>query len=114
MSNELVYLKPNVVLEPLVDSWYAWPHLISPATAAMNIRNRHLPIMNSYIQAPQIHASAVKNPKMRGGPFMDLRRKEVERVTELRDRTLEERAAQLALAEALKELNSMIQRNAMG
>ena len=35
--SEKMYLKPNVVMEPLVDNWYAWSHLISPATAAMNI-----------------------------------------------------------------------------
>ncbi|MEO6719971.1 MAG: hypothetical protein ABIN67_06455, partial [Ferruginibacter sp.] len=39
MSTNQLYLKPNVVLEPLVDKWYAWSHLISPATAAMNIVN---------------------------------------------------------------------------
>jgi hypothetical protein len=62
MKTDFVYLKPNVVLEPLVDRWYAWSHLISPATAAMNTVGRHLKIMNSYIQAPQLHADAVKDP----------------------------------------------------
>jgi hypothetical protein len=37
MTNENLYLKQNVLMEPLVDQWYAWAHLISPATAAMNI-----------------------------------------------------------------------------
>ena len=71
MSNELLYLKQNVQIEPLVDQWYAWSHLIPPATAARNITDRHLKIMDSYISAPQIHANAVKNPKMLGGPFID-------------------------------------------
>ena len=70
MTKEL-YLKPNVVLEPLVDKWYAWSHLISPGTAAMNIVGRHHMITESYLAAPSIHAEAVLNPKMRGGPFMD-------------------------------------------
>ena len=51
MSNEELYLKQNVLMEPLVDQWYAWAHLISPGTAAMNISERHLRIMNSYIEA---------------------------------------------------------------
>lgn len=71
MKYNEVYLKPNVVFEPLVDRWYAWSHLISPATAAMNIAGRHMTIMESYLMAPSIHAEAVLNPKMRGGPFMD-------------------------------------------
>ncbi|MFM7854940.1 MAG: MBL fold metallo-hydrolase, partial [Flammeovirgaceae bacterium] len=74
---------PNVVMEPLVDRWYAWSHLISPATAALNIVGRHLRIMNSYVQAPQVHAAAVKNPKMRGGPFIDLGGKHVEEIRNL-------------------------------
>ena len=71
MSERKKYLKPNVVIEPLFDSWYAWSHLISPATAAMNLTERHLSIIESYLAAPDIHAKAVLNPKMRGGPFMD-------------------------------------------
>ena len=67
------YLRPNVLLEPLVDRWYAWPHLIPPATAARNISERHLRIMESYINAPEAHAAAVKNRKLLGGPFMEYR-----------------------------------------
>jgi hypothetical protein len=60
----LQYLKQNVQVEPLIDQWYAWSHLIPPATLARNITERHLKIMDSYITSPQIHANAVKNPKM--------------------------------------------------
>ena len=35
-SDELLYLRQNIQFEPLVDQWYAWSHLISPATAARN------------------------------------------------------------------------------
>jgi hypothetical protein len=49
MNEEMVYLKPNLVIEPLVGKWYAWSHLISPATAALNITKRHMEIMNSLI-----------------------------------------------------------------
>ncbi|HLJ90594.1 MAG TPA: MBL fold metallo-hydrolase, partial [Candidatus Angelobacter sp.] len=59
-----LYLKENVQVEPLIDQWYAWSHLIPPATAARNITERHMKIMDSYISSPQIHANAVKNPKM--------------------------------------------------
>ncbi|HSN86611.1 MAG TPA: hypothetical protein VL025_07620 [Thermoanaerobaculia bacterium] len=34
MTKEKLYLRPNVVAEPLVDHWYAWSHLIPPVTAA--------------------------------------------------------------------------------
>ena len=68
MSNEMVYLKPNVLTEPLVCNWYAWTHLLQPITAGMNIVDRHLAIMKSFVQAPQVHAAAVRNPAMLGGP----------------------------------------------
>lgn len=51
MSEEFVCLKRNVMAEPLFDRWYAWSHLISPATASRNITERHLRIMDSYIAA---------------------------------------------------------------
>jgi len=39
--------------------WYAWSHLISPGTAAMNIVKRHIEIMNSYVDSPHQHMEAV-------------------------------------------------------
>ena len=79
----LHYLKQTVKGEPLVWKWYAWPHLIAPQTAAVNIVERHLKIMQSYVQNPQIHAQAVKDPKMVGGPFIDLNGKQIDEVKDL-------------------------------
>ncbi|GAA0188787.1 MBL fold metallo-hydrolase [Fulvivirga kasyanovii] len=114
MNEELVYLKPNVVIEPLFDRWYAWSHLISPATAAMNITGRHLKIMNSYIQAPQIHAAAVRNPKMLGGPFMDYGGGRVDEVKALRDKTLDKQARLIEFSNAIKELDKLLQSSGKG
>lgn len=114
MKKTPVYLKPNVVIEPLFNRWYAWSHLISPATAAMNITGRHLKIMNSYIQAPQIHAAAVKNPKMLGGPFMDFNGGRVEDVKHLRDKTSKEQALLIEFSEAVKELDRMLKNSGKG
>jgi L-ascorbate metabolism protein UlaG (beta-lactamase superfamily) len=114
MRQDLFFLKPNVVIEPLVDRWYAWTHLVSPATAAMNVVNRHLKIMNSYIQSPQIHAAAVKNPKMLGGPFMDYGGKRVDEVKALRDQILARQAPAVRFAEAVKELDRMLKSSAKG
>jgi hypothetical protein len=63
------YLKPNLVIEPLFMRWYAWSHLISPGTAAMNVVKRHMEIMNSYVDSPQQHMDAVKDPKT-GNPIV--------------------------------------------
>ena len=108
------YLKQNVQVEPVIDFWYAWPHLIPPATAARNITERHLKIMNSYIGAPQIHANAVKNPKMLGGPFIDYGGKKVDEIRALRDRIMVERADLIALSAAIGLLDAMLRESAKG
>jgi L-ascorbate metabolism protein UlaG (beta-lactamase superfamily) len=107
-TKDAFFLKPNVIIGPLVDRWYAWTHLISPATAAMNIVNRHLKIMNSYIQSPQIHAAAVRNPKMLGGPFMDYKGSRVEEVKKLKEQITTQQANAIAFAEAVNELDALL------
>jgi L-ascorbate metabolism protein UlaG (beta-lactamase superfamily) len=109
-----VYLKPNVVIEPLVDGWYAWSHLISPATAAMNITERHLKIIQSFINAPHIHEMAVKNPKMLGGPFMDIDPSKLEEVKKLKEQTYEERKTLVELSAAIKELDQVLKDHPKG
>ena len=108
------YLRSNVLLEPLVDRWYAWPHLISPATAARNISERHLRIMDSYINAPDSHAEAVKNRKMLGGPFMEFGRTRVNEVKELRERTARDRAHLLDFSKAIADLDAVLRAEAKG
>ncbi|HWK03645.1 MAG TPA: MBL fold metallo-hydrolase [Puia sp.] len=114
MANNSLYLKPNVVFEPLFDNWYAWAHLIPPVTAALNVTHRHLKIMNSYIQAPLIHAAAVKNPKLLGGPFMDYEENKAEEIRALRERTLETQAELINLSQAIKDLHKLLKEHAKG
>src|SRR5437762_10563573 len=114
MKKELVYLKPNVVIEPLIDGWYAWSHLVSPATAAMNIEHRHLKIMNSFIRSPEGHRLAVANPKLKGGPFMDIDPAKVEEVRLLRDETMDKREKMIAFSQAIRELSQMLRQEAKG
>jgi L-ascorbate metabolism protein UlaG (beta-lactamase superfamily) len=114
MQNENVHLRQNVQVEPLFDQWYVWPHLVPPATAARNVAERHLKIMESYIDAPQIHALAAKNPKLLGGPFVDYDRNRVEEIKALRDRTKTARSYLLDLSAALAKLDDMLQQNGKG
>ncbi|HVI46041.1 MAG TPA: MBL fold metallo-hydrolase [Chitinophaga sp.] len=108
MSAEKFYLKPNVVIEPLYDRWYAWSHLISPATAALNVTGRHLSIMDSFVVEPSIHAEAVLNPKMKGGPFMDIPVTRVDEVKTLYEDTLQRQETAVQFSKAVKELDKML------
>jgi L-ascorbate metabolism protein UlaG (beta-lactamase superfamily) len=114
MDNQPKYLKPNVVIEPLFDRWYAWSHLISPFTSAMNVVGRHLKIMDSYILAPHIHAAAVKNPKMLGGPFMDYKINRVDEIKKLKEQIVKNQKDNIELVAAIKALDKMLKENAKG
>jgi L-ascorbate metabolism protein UlaG (beta-lactamase superfamily) len=114
MDGSLLYLRPNIVAEPLVDGWYAWTHLISPATAARNLTERHLQIIESYIECPEAHEAAVQDPKLIGGPYMDLGRNRLEDVKALRDRTLQERKDLIELSRAIERLDAMLREKAKG
>lgn len=112
--SQQVYLKQNALVEPLFNHWYAWPHLIPPASAAMYIANLHVGIMRSYVRSPQIHAASVKNPALIGGPFIDYPTPRVAEVKALLDRTTREQARMLELADAIKALDGLLKSEARG
>ncbi|OJW54634.1 MAG: hypothetical protein BGO67_05235 [Alphaproteobacteria bacterium 41-28] len=111
---DLHYLKSTIKAEPLIWHWYAWPYLIPPLPAACNIVERHLKIMQSYIQNPQIHARAVKDPKLLGGPFIDLDGQKVDEIKELLEHTKQSCKELLTLHDAFKEIDRLIQAEACG
>jgi L-ascorbate metabolism protein UlaG (beta-lactamase superfamily) len=114
MNNNLLYLRPNIQVEPLFDYWYAWSHLIPPATAARNLTERYFKIMDSYINAPQVHAHAVKNPKLLGGPFVDYGGKRVDEIRNLREQTKRMRPHLIELSNAIASLDDILRTMAKG
>jgi L-ascorbate metabolism protein UlaG (beta-lactamase superfamily) len=114
MNEQKLYLKPNVVIEPLIDRWHAWSHLISPGTAAMNIVHRHIKIMQSYIEAPEVHAEAILNPNLRGGPFMDFKEDRIEEVKNLMTETIKTKSLSIQLSQAITDLDLMLKKEAKG
>jgi L-ascorbate metabolism protein UlaG (beta-lactamase superfamily) len=114
MDNSLVYLRPNVLVEPLCHQWYAWSCLISPATAAMYIANAHVKTMKSFVAAPQVHVAALKNPAMAGGPFISYGAERAGEIKALLDRTLGEQGHMLQLAAAIHELDALLAGEAKG
>jgi L-ascorbate metabolism protein UlaG (beta-lactamase superfamily) len=114
MENHKVYLKQNVLAEPLYNQWYGWSYLLSPSTAAMYVTNSHLKIMQSFVSAPQTHISALKNPAMAGGPFINYDASRVGDIKALMNKTLKEHAHLLKFAEAIKALNEILVNEATG
>ena len=108
------YLRPNVAAEPLIDRWYAWSHLIPPATAARNLTERHLPILESYIDDPDSHAAASREPTLAGGPFVNYRRGRVPEIIELRNRIRIERRELIELSAAIEQVDRLLAEHARG
>lgn len=109
-----VYLKPNAIAEPLVDRWYAWSYLIPPATAAMYLANSQIKIMESFVEDPKVHQMALQNPAMVGGPFINYDVSRVGEISDLLCKTKVRQAKLLALANAIKELEKILEEQGNG
>jgi L-ascorbate metabolism protein UlaG (beta-lactamase superfamily) len=114
MTQQNLYLKQNVLVEPLFNQWYAWSYLIAPATAAMYVKNWHLNILKSFVSTPKIHVSAQKNPDMRGGPFIDYPEERVSEIKDLLEKTLQENESLLQFANELQAFDEKLQTEAIG
>lgn len=113
-SEQPVYLKPTVKIEPLVCGWLAWGHLLSPVQLGMNFAQRYLPLLESFISNPQLHVTASKNPKLLGGPFVHLSENDVGAVRELLEQTRTRLQRLLRLAQDIKAFDGLLQSEAKG
>ncbi|MFF5056668.1 MBL fold metallo-hydrolase [Micromonospora sp. NPDC000663] len=112
--NRKLTLRPGVVPQPLIHRWYAWPYLIAPHTGALNLRDRLIPTMRSYLDGPQLHASALANPARYGGPFINPGDAGVAEVERLLEQTLRAGRAKLTFADDLNALRQMLHERARG
>jgi L-ascorbate metabolism protein UlaG (beta-lactamase superfamily) len=109
-----LYLRQETIVEPLFCRWWAWPHLLSPAQAALNVAFRYLPLLQSFVLRPAIHISATQDLRMFGGPFVHLSSADVPMVKALIVATQTRLHRLLTLAADLKEFNLLLQRSAVG
>ena len=109
-----MYFKQNILAEPLFNQWYAWTYLIPPTSAAMYIANSHLKIMQSFVSAPLTHVSALQNPAMRGGPFIDYGPQKATEIKQLMDKTVNEQSGMIEFAAAVCKLDQLLTTEANG
>ena len=110
--NKKIYLKPNVVFEPLINQWYAWTFLLQPATYAMLLKNSQLRIMESFVKAPELHKRSAE--KMAGGPFLNGGKEMVGAIESLIAGSKVQCAALLELADAVRDLDALLAEKADG
>ena len=114
MSDEPRFIRPNAIVEPLVDGFYAWFHSVAPVQAAMNLAFLQIPLLESYLQAPPVHVAASANPKMRGGYFVNIEEARSGEVRELLASIKRDRAEMVRFAAAIAEAEELVRQNATG
>ena len=108
------YLRRDVAAEPLISRFHAWAQLVAPATSALQLARAQLAICDSFAQNPALHAAAVRDPRLRGGPFLDLPSERVGDVRALASALRERRAPALAFAAAVTELERLLETEGSG
>jgi L-ascorbate metabolism protein UlaG (beta-lactamase superfamily) len=108
------YLRPNVIMEPLVDRFYAWLHTVAPIQATMNLAFLQVPLLESYLQAPQFHVNASHNPELRGGFFVNIDESRSDEIRSLLSSIKRDRAELLAFAAAISDADDLVRQSATG
>ena len=114
VNDEPVFLRSHAVIEPLVDRFYAWLHLVAPAQASMNLANVQVPLLESYLRSPRAPVSAGAGPAPRGGGFVDVDESRTMEIAALLDTIKRDRADMLAFADAVAEAGDLLRENATG
>lgn len=114
MDDSVKFLRPDVIIEPLVDRFYAWFHTVAPVQAAMNLTFLQVPLLESYLQSPQVHVAASNNPELRGGYFINIPEEQTEWVRALLDSIKRDRDGMLRFAAAVAEAEELLRQNATG
>jgi len=106
---DLAYLESDIVVEPLYNNWYAWGYLIAPATSCFFTKNLHIPLLDSFITAPELHIEALKDKKMRGGPFISHSMERINDIERLLEQTKTDLSESIQFATSFAQLNKQLQ-----
>jgi L-ascorbate metabolism protein UlaG (beta-lactamase superfamily) len=114
MNEQPIFLRPDAIIEPLVDGFYAWLQTVAPVQASMNLAFVQVPLLESYLQSPQVHVNASRNPALRGGFFVGIEEKRSREVRDLLDSIKRNRVAMLDFAAAVAKAEDVVRQSATG
>jgi L-ascorbate metabolism protein UlaG (beta-lactamase superfamily) len=80
----------------------------------MNLAFVQVPLLESYLQSPQVHINASSNPELRGGFFVNIEESRIGEVRELLASVKRDRAEMLAFAAAVAEAEELVRSSATG
>jgi L-ascorbate metabolism protein UlaG (beta-lactamase superfamily) len=107
-------LGKSTVVEPLVNRWAAWAHLVPPVASSLHLQHYQLNLLQSYLDDPKFHVQACRDRKLRSGPFVDIPVERAPEVAALLASTRAQMADNLELASSLMEFHKQIVREATG
>jgi L-ascorbate metabolism protein UlaG (beta-lactamase superfamily) len=108
------YLRSNVIIEALVDRFYAWLHTVAPVQGSMNLANVQLPLLDSYLDSPEVHVAATSSLELRGGYFVGIEQARAPEVADLAASIRRDRARMLRFAAAIAEAEDLVRQEAAG
>ena len=115
MSEEVVYrLAATTAVEPLVNKWVAWSHLIAPVASSLHLAHYQMELLKSYLKEPKLHVDACQNPHLRSGPFVDIPESRAKEVEELLATTQRVQGESLQLGRSLMQFQSLLVKEAKG
>lgn len=114
MTGEPRFLRPDAIIEPLVDRFYASLLTVAPVQGAMNLAFLHVPLLESYLQCPEDHVEASRSPELRGGFFVNIEERRSDEVRNLLTAIKRDRAELLRFAEAVTEAEKIVRKEATG
>lgn len=115
MTDKSLYrLADQTAVEPLIDKWVAWPHTFSPVPYCLHLLNYQTKVLSSYLQTPEIHVKSARNPKLTGGPFVNVPTECAAEVRDLLTNLMETHRDDLELARSLIEFQNQLAKEAKG
>lgn len=114
MSDKKWYLKEDVYFEPLFNHWYAWPYLISPATAARHTVNTHRRIMKSFVNNYHLHIMANQEKDLAGSEYLNANEDQLPQIRDLIKELDTECADLVALSNAITDLDELLRGHTSG
>jgi L-ascorbate metabolism protein UlaG (beta-lactamase superfamily) len=107
-SSAQLSLKRNAIAEPAVAGWYAWSYLLPPFTLAKYLKGHYQKIVESYLENPDAHRTALKQARFQGGPFVHERDGSYDRIRCWYESARERLGPLMELADAIDELEQKI------
>jgi L-ascorbate metabolism protein UlaG (beta-lactamase superfamily) len=114
MKSEPTYhLAESTLVEPLVNCWSAWPFLIAPAPASLHLLRYQLPLLQSYLDNPLLHAAS-QDLSLAGGAFVNVSADRASEVAILLERTKDNLSHNLEFAKSILEFQNWLVANVNG